>query len=63
MQFSEDHWEKIQDKFENFWLRFLGGVFEMFTPIGPMLTKMKKLQNPKHSCVKTIEKIIQEQFD
>ncbi len=26
-QFSDEHWDKFQDKFENLWLRFrVGGV-------------------------------------
>ncbi len=25
-QFCEDHWKKIQEKFESYWLSFVGGV-------------------------------------
>ncbi len=65
---------KIEDKFENFSLSFVGGVsvFKLSLPLGPMLTKTKKkivnisifkIKKKTRSFVAAIEKKIQEKFE
>ncbi len=57
--------KKIQDRFENFWLRFVGVAFWNLPKTQKKLLKFQfsNLKNPIHSFVMTIKKKILEKFE
>ncbi len=70
--FGRNIGRKIQDKFKNVWIRFVGGEAFANSPIGSPVNENDKIRqnlnfqifkNPKRNFVRTIEKKIHEKFE